>query len=159
MQKKDKKKGKNKKDKADKPENANGEEGEETIDPKEKAKQEKLKEKAEKKAAKKKAKEEKAEADRVFLKAQPSISTKRAMVAISFALSIMVIILIIYNFVPTSIEKANARKAFYNKEYYECYELLQGKELNDSDQILLNKVTCILKMQRKEEPLRKMYKI
>lgn len=147
--KKDKKKGKNKKDKADKPENANGEEGEETIDPKEKAKQEKLKEKAEKKAAKKKAKEEKAETDRVFLKAQPSISTKRAMVAVFFALSIMAIILIIYNFVPASIEKANARKAFYNKEYYECYELLQGKELNDSDKILLNKVTCILKMQRK----------
>ena len=147
--KKDKKKGKNKKDKGNKAENANGEEGEETIDPKEKEKQAKLKEKAEKKAAKKKAKEEKAEADRVFLKAQPSISTKRAMVAVSFALSIMAIILIIYNFVPTSIEKANARKAFYNKEYYECYELLQGKELNDSDQILLNKVTCILKMQRK----------
>jgi len=149
--KKDKKKSKNKKGKAEKnkQENENAEEGEETIDPKEKAKQEKLKAKAEKKAAKKKAKEDKAEADRVFLKAQPSISTKRAMVAVSFALSIMVIILVIYNFVPASIEKANARKAFYNKDYYECYELLQGKELNDSDKILLNKVICILKMQRK----------
>ena len=27
--------------------------------------------------------------------------------------------------------------------------MLQGKELNDSDTILLNKVTCILKLQRK----------
>lgn len=156
MMNEDKKKGKKskkKKDKAkpskNKDENADAEDGEEVIDPKEAAKQAKLKAKAEKKAAKKKAKEEKAEADRVFLKAQPSISTKRAMVAFVFAISLMVIVLVLYAFVPTAIEKANARKAFYSKDYYEAYELLQGKELNDSDQILLNKVTCILKMQRK----------
>ena len=152
----DKKKGKkSKKKKADsksskeKKENSDLEDGEEVIDPKEQAKQAKLKEKAEKKAAKKKAKEEKAEADRVFLKAQPSISTKRSMVAIFFAMSLMAIILIIYIFVPDAISKANARKAFYNEEYYKAYELLQGKKLNDSDTILLNKVTCVLKMQRK----------
>ena len=143
-----KKKSKGKEDK-NKKNNAEFEDGEEVIDPKEQAKLAKQKEKAEKKAAKKKAKEEKAEADRAFLKAQPSISTKRAMVAFTFALSIMVVILVIYMFVPNAIDKANARKAFYNKDYYEAYELLQGKELNDSDRILLNKVTCILKVQRK----------
>ena len=147
------KKSKNKKDKGktkkNKAENADSEDGEEIIDPKEQAKLAKQKAKAEKAAAKKKAKEEKAEADRAFLKAQPSISTKRAMVAFVFALSIMAIVLLIYAFVPTAIEKANARKAFYNKDYYEAYELLQGKELNDSDTILLNKVTYLLKMQRK----------
>ncbi len=143
-----KKKGKGKEDK-NKKNNAELEDGEEVIDPKEQARLAKQKEKAEKKAAKKKAKEEKAEADRAFLKAQPSISTKRAMVAFTFALSIMVVILVIYMFVPNAIDKANARKAFYNKDYYEAYELLQGKELNDSDRILLNKVTCILKVQRK----------
>lgn len=143
-----KKKSKGKEDK-NKKNNAELEDGEEVIDPKEQAKLAKQKEKAEKKAAKKKAKEEKAEADRAFLKAQPSISTKRAMVAFTFALSIMVVILVIYMFVPNAIDKANARKAFYNKDYYEAYELLQGKELNDSDRILLNKVTCILKVQRK----------
>lgn len=141
--KKDKKKDKKNKDAGD------AEEGEEVIDPKEQAKQAKLKEKAEKKAAKKKAKEEKAEADRAFLKAQPSISTKRAMIAVLFAISVLVIVLVIYIFVPVAIEKASARKAFYHKEYYEAYELLQGKDLNDSDSILLNKVTCILKLQRK----------
>lgn len=149
------KKSKKKKDKtkADKNKNkgksADSEEGEEAIDPKEQARLEKKKQKAEKVAAKKKAKEEKAEADKAFLKAQPSISTKRAMVAFLFALSIMAIVLVIYAFVPNTIDKANARKAYYNKEYYEAYELLQGKELNDSDTILLNKVVCILKMQRK----------
>lgn len=143
-----KKKSKGKEDK-NKKNNAELEDGEEVIDPKEQARLAKQKEKAEKKAAKKKAKEEKAEADRAFLKAQPSISTKRAMVAFTFALSIMVVILVIYMFVPNAIDKANARKAFYNKDYYEAYELLQGKELNDSDRILLNKVTCILKVQRK----------
>lgn len=147
------KKSKKKKDKAkpskNKKANADSEDGEEVIDPKEQARLEKKKQKAEKAAAKKKAKEEKAEADRAFLKAQPSISTKRAMVAFAFALSIMAIILVIYAFVPAAIEKANARKAFYNKDYYEAYELLHGKELNDSDTILLNKVVCILKMQRK----------
>ena len=143
--KKDSKKKNNKKNK----DAGESEDGEEVIDPKEQAKQAKLKEKAEKKAAKKKAKEEKAEADRAFLKAQPSISTKRAMIAVLFAVSVLVIVLVIYIFVPVAIEKASARKAFYHKEYYEAYELLQGKELNDSDRILLNKVTCILKLQRK----------
>ena len=71
------------------------------------------------------------------------------MVAFLFALSILGVVLIIYTYVPSSIEKGNARKAFYNKDYYEAYELLVGKELNDSDTILLDKVTCILKMQRK----------
>lgn len=147
--KKSKKKKDKKKDNKKNKETGESEDGEEVIDPKEQARQAKLKEKAEKKAAKKKAKEEKAEADRAFLKAQPSISTKRAMVAVLFALSILGIVLVIYIFVPVALEKANARKAFYHKEYYEAYELLQGKELNDSDRILLNKVTCILKLQRK----------
>ena len=147
--KKDKKKSKKDKGNKSKQENATSEDGEEVIDPKEQERQAKLKEKAEKKAAKKKAKEEKKAADIAFLKAQPSISTKRAMVAVMFAFSLMAIILLIYNFVPDAIEKANARKAFYNKDYYESYELLQGKDLNDSDKILLNKVTCILKLQRK----------
>lgn len=143
---------KKKKDK-DKKKSAKGkgdasEEGE-VIDLKEQAKLEKKKQKAEKVAAKKKAKEEKAEADKAFLKAQPSISTKRAMVAFLFALSILGVILVIYTYVPSAIEKGNARKAFYNKDYYEAYELLVGKELNDSDAILLDKVICILKMQRK----------
>lgn len=124
-------------------------EGEEVVDLKEQAKLEKKKAKAEKQAAKKKAKEEKAEADKAFLKAQPSISTKRAMTAFLFAMSILGVILVIYNFVPDAIDKASARKAYYNKEYYKAYETLAGKELNDSDTILLEKVTCILKMQRK----------
>lgn len=141
--KKDKDKKKSAKEKGDA-----SEEGE-VIDLKEQAKLEKKKQKAEKVAAKKKAKEEKAEADKAFLKAQPSISTKRAMVASLFALSILGVILVIYAYVPSAIEKGNARKAFYNKDYYEAYELLVGKELNDSDAILLDKVICILKMQRK----------
>lgn len=128
-----------------------GAEGEEVLDPKEQAKLEKQKAKAEKAAAKKKAREEKAEADRAFLKAQPSISTKRAATAFIFALSIMAVILVIYMFVPDMIDKKNARKAYYSKDYYEAYELLKGKELNDSDTILLNKVTCILKLYRKYE--------
>ena len=144
---KKKDKGKNAKNKKN---DAKSEDGEEVvIDPKEQAKIEKQKQKAEKQAAKKKAKEEKAEADRAFLKAQPSISTKRAMVAFVFAITLMAVILIIYIFVPDAVEKSNARKAYYNKDYYEAFELLQGKDLNDSDTILLNKVTCILKMQRK----------
>lgn len=147
--KKSKKKDKDKNAK-DKKDNAKAEDGEEVaIDPKEQAKLEKQKQKAEKKAAKKKAKEEKAEADRAFLKAQPSISTKRAMVAFAFAITLMAVILIIYIFVPDVVEKGNARKAYYDKDYYEAFELLQGKDLNDSDTILLNKVTCILKLQRK----------
>ena len=156
MMSEDKQKGKKskKKDKdknvKNKKDNAKAEDGEEVaIDPKEQAKLEKQKQKAEKKAAKKKAKEEKAEADRAFLKAQPSISTKRAMVAFAFAITLMAVILIIYIFVPDAVEKGNARKAYYDKDYYEAFELLQGKDLNDSDTILLNKVTCILKMQRK----------
>lgn len=147
--KKSKKKDKDKNAK-NKKDNAKAEDGEEVaIDPKEQAKLEKQKQKAEKKAAKKKAKEEKAEADRAFLKAQPSISTKRAMVAFAFAITLMAVILIIYIFVPDVVEKGNARKAYYDKDYYEAFELLQGKDLNDSDTILLNKVTCILKLQRK----------
>lgn len=150
MAKKKKKKDKDKK-KATKGKEATSEDGEEgeVIDLKEQAKLQKKKQKAEKVAAKKKEKAEKAEADKAFLKAQPSISTKRAMVAFLFALSILGVVLIIYTYVPSSIEKGNARKAFYNKDYYEAYELLVGKELNDSDTILLDKVTCILKMQRK----------
>lgn len=153
MMNEDKKKGKKskKKDKGkdNKKGKENSEDGEEVIDPKEQAKLEKQKQKAEKKAQKKKAKEEKKEADIAFLKAQPSISTKRAMVAFAFALTLMAVILIIYAFVPDAVEKGNARKAYYDKNYYKAFELLQGKDLNDSDTILLNKVTCILKMQRK----------
>lgn len=119
------------------------------IDPTEQAKQEKLKAKAEKKAAKKKEKEEKKEADKAYLKAQPSISSKRAFIAFVFALSILGIIVISYIYIPDAMDTKNARKAYYNKDYYSAYELLCGKELNDSDKILYEKVTCILKMQRK----------
>ncbi len=146
--KKDKENKKDKK-KAKKEATEEGDGGEEVIDPKEAAKEAKKKEKAEKAAEKKKARAEKLEADLAFLKAQPSISTKRAMIAFVFAVSIMVIVLIIYFFLPEAVEKKNARKAYYEKNYYEAYELLAGKELNDSDAILLKKTTCILKMQRK----------
>ncbi len=148
-----KKKKKDKKEKKKtakgKAENEAGEEEGEVVDLKAQAKQEKEKKKAEKAAAKKKAKAEKQEADRAFLKAQPSISTKRAFVAVLFAASILGIILVIYFNVPGAIDKSSARKAFYNHDYYKAYELLIGKELNDSDTILLDKVTSVLKMQRK----------
>lgn len=149
--KKDKKKKNKKKTGANAGSNNQEESEDEEIktDPKEKAKLEKKKKKDEKKAAKKKEKEKKAEEDRAFLKAQPSISTKRAMTAFLFAFSILAVILLVYHFVPDALDKAGARKAFYAKNYYEAYELLQGKELSDSDTILLNKVTYILKLQRK----------
>lgn len=131
------------------PEGDGTEEVEEKVDPKEKAAQEKKKAKADAAAEKKKKKQEKAEADKAFLKAQPKIANKRVITVALFAISLTAVILIIYHFVPENMAKNQARKAFYNHEYQEAFELLYGCNLNDSDSILLNKVTYILKLQNK----------
>jgi len=63
--------------------------------------------------------------------------------------SLMVMIILIANILPGVLALSNARKAFYEKDYLTTYQEMIGKKLNESDSIILEKSTIILKVQRK----------
>ena len=63
--------------------------------------------------------------------------------------SLMVMILLITNILPGVLALSNARKAFYQKDYLTTYQEMIGKKLNESDAIIFEKTTIILKVQRK----------
>ena len=63
--------------------------------------------------------------------------------------SIMAVIILVAMFVPQLLQKAEARKAFYKGKYEEAYQGLVGKELSESDEILLQKIEVVLLLEKK----------
>ena len=130
---------KNKKSKKGKKAQANpeamGEDGEEVVAPKEKKG----------KKAKKPKKEKPA-------KAAPSENPKsklpvKNMISIGvICISILAVILLLVNLGGDFAVKREAKKAYYQEDYETCYQVLYGKKLNESEQVMFAKSESILRI-------------
>ena len=63
--------------------------------------------------------------------------------------SILLLIVLISNGIISYTSLKSARAAYYNREYEVAYRNLVGKKLNANDQLILEKTTVIMKVQRK----------
>ena len=63
--------------------------------------------------------------------------------------SILLLIVLISNGIISYTSLKSARAAYYNREYEVAYRNLVGKKLNANDQLILEKTTLIMKVQRK----------
>lgn len=110
------------------------------------------KEKKEKKKKEKKKKEKPAAADSEgagTVKKGKRISIKSVLAITAFCLTITAMIIVTCSILPDFFEKRKAREAFYQSDYMKSYELMYGKKLDESDNIIYNKAKTILEMKRK----------
>ena len=135
--KKEKKEKKGKKSGKKAPEAAENEEGEGEEQP-QKAK----------KAKKKKKEKEKAVEEEPKIP-EKKLSRKKVMSVFLFCATIAACIVIVTTVLPAQMEKQEARVAFDQDQYEQVYDLLYGKKLNEEDDILFQKSSVILQMQRK----------
>ena len=136
-EKKEKKEKKGKKSGKKAPEAAENEEGEGEEQP-QKAK----------KAKKKKKEKEKAVEEEPKIP-EKKLSRKKVMSVFLFCATIAACIVIVTTVLPAQMEKQEARVAFDQDQYEQVYDLLYGKKLNEEDDILFQKSSVILQMQRK----------
>ncbi len=106
-----------------------------------------------KKARAKKKKEKKAKVQKeipaISSKPEKKISKKSISLVIGFALTVAVVIIVFCVLIPGILDKRVARDAYYTADYSKAYELLYGKELDNSDTLIFNKSKTILEMNRK----------
>jgi hypothetical protein len=138
-----KKKGKKEKKKKDKKgkkadaETGEGEEGEEGNE-EEKGKK-----------AKKKKKEKKEKKEEEPLIPEKKLSKKKVLAVFLCCATIAACIVVLSMVIPNYMQKRDARIAFDHNRYEDTYDLLYGKNLSEEDEILLEKSTLVLQMQRK----------
>ena len=105
-----------------------------------------------KKSKKKKAKKEK-EVKKPDEEFDGSIGKKlpKKMVIRIFVLcaSLLVLIILISNGIISYTSVKSARKAYYERDYEKAYQNLVGKKVNENDQLILEKATLIMRVQRK----------
>lgn len=77
------------------------------------------------------------------------LAKKNVIAIFILAITILICILISVKIFPGLISNAQARRAYYAGDYETVYESFFGKKLSDSDQILFNKSSVVLKLQRK----------
>ena len=77
------------------------------------------------------------------------LSKKRVASVFLFCATIAACIVVVTILLPEQLEKQEARVAFDQSQYTQVYELLHGKELSEEDELLLQKSSTILKLQRK----------
>ena len=65
--------------------------------------------------------------------------------------SLLAVLILVTVLLPHIMQMSHARKAFYQGKYEEAYQGLVGKDLNESDQILLNKSEILLQLERKTD--------
>lgn len=82
-------------------------------------------------------------------KPEKKISKKSVSLIIGFSLTITVVIVVFCVLIPGILDKRKARDAYYTADYKKAYELLYGKELDNSDTLIFNKSKTILEMNRK----------
>ena len=123
---------KNKKDKGKK----KGDEGDEESEAKPK------------KPKKEKKKKEKSIEEELKLP-EKKLSKKKVASVFLFCATIAACIIVLTMLLPPQMEKQEARVAFDRSQYEQVYALLYGKELSEEDEVLLEKSSTILKMQRK----------
>ncbi len=109
-------------------------------------KEKKKKEKKPKKVKEKPAKEPDSEKD---TKPGKRISKKGVLVIAALCLSLMAMIIVTCSMIPDFFEKREAREAFYEADYIKAYEMMYGKALDESDEIIFHKAETILQLDRK----------
>ncbi len=109
-------------------------------------KEKKKKEKKPKKVKEKPAKEPDSEKD---TKPGKRISKKGVLVIAALCLSLMAMIIVTCSMIPDFFEKREAREAFYEADYIKAYEMMYGKTLDESDEIIFHKAETILQLDRK----------
>lgn len=111
--------------------------------------------KDDKKAAKKKEKQEKkakkAE-EKEFLQ-EPPVKLPRKKVISIFAVCLTLLAMIVIGslFIPSYLDRKEARKAYYNGDYESVYQLLSSEKLSKSDAILYERSVLILYFDNKLE--------
>ena len=106
------------------------------------------------KKKKKREKKQKVKIEKISIpneKSKKVLSKKSFMVLIAFCASVIAIIVCLSAFVPDYADKRQAREAFYHGDYETAHVLLYGKNLNESDQLILSRVTIVLQLERKIE--------
>ena len=106
-----------------------------------KKKKDKKKPKKEKKALPKEGTEREADSKRLPIKMVVRIFI--------LAFSILALLLIVVEIIPTMWTAADARNAFYKKEYRTAYEEMTGKKLSQKDQRLYEKARLVASMQQR----------
>lgn len=102
---------------------------------------------------KKKKKEKKAKPDTEDIlaetKPEKKISKKNIAVIAGLSITLTAVIVVLCSIVPGYFDKRAAREAYYESDYSKSYELLYGKKLDNSDEIIYNKSKIILELNRK----------
>ncbi len=121
--------------------------------------EEKNKDKAAKKAAKAEKQQEKRqkkeEKRQEKLKNKPAqkpgklLSKKGKIVLLAFCASLVAAIFSLNTFIPDYVDKTHAREAFFVGDYEEVYKLLYNKKLSAGDQLIFDRATTVLSLQRK----------
>lgn len=107
-----------------------------------------------KKPKKKREKKPKVKAETNSVPKEPYkrvLSPKALLVLVAFCASLIAMIVCLSAFIPDYIEKNQAREAFYHGDYEKAHVLLYGKNLNESDKLILDRVTVVLQLDRKLE--------
>lgn len=143
LEREDAQKAKAKKKKADKKKNGKGNKKEQSAEKAAKAAQ---------KQEKKEQREQKKQERRAAQKAEPSrkvLSRKGLIVLVAFCASLIAAVFALSIFLPDYVDKKEAREAFYVGDYETVYKLLYGKQLNDNDRLIFERVETVLSLQRK----------
>lgn len=133
---------KKKKEKKKKPDKKEG------PDPKKAAKEKQQKAKNAEKAKKKAEKAEKAEKER---RAARKLPKKKVFVWVLLCASIAAGILLMNTIGMNTLHLTEARNAFYDKDFETAYQLMNGRELQEEDQLLFMQSSAILHLKHAEE--------
>lgn len=114
-----------------------------------KIKEKKEKPKKEKKEKPKKEKKVKPKREKeIDLDPPAKIRKASVKIVLGFAASVLVCVLLGTSIVEPLISKHNAKKAFQEQQYEECYLLFAGQTLSESEQLMLDHAGVVLKMKR-----------
>lgn len=115
-----------------------------------KEKPKKEKKEKEKKEKPKKEKKEKPKKEKV-IDLEPPAKIRKASIKIvlGFAASFLVLVLFANAILEPMLSKHNAKKAFQEQQYEECYQLLAGQELSEVEQQMLDHASVVLKIKRR----------
>ena len=115
-----------------------------------KIKEKKVKPKKEKKEKPKKEKKIKPKKEKVIDFEQPAKIRKASIkIVLGFAASVLALVLLGNSIIEPILTKYNAKKAFMEQEYEECYQLLAGQELSEEEQLMLDHAGVVLKINRR----------
>ena len=146
-------KNKKKKDKKNKKEKAKAASNDEILEEmdEEDAANAKSKKKGGKGGKPKKPKKPKKEKEPVVEEPGKKLPKKMIIRIFVLCFSLLAVLILVTVLLPHLMQMSNARKAFYQGKYEEAYQGLAGQDLNESDQILLEKSEILLQLERKTD--------